>query len=373
MAILVALLLATRAYDSFDAPLAPGLWYIGVPAPPRDGTVRIPKGGWLVARNIPDKGIESIAIAFRHKGGSLVVTFHDREEPLSSPLGEPLAVTKAGGKRLLTFSAQGARLDGESVPFKGPLKGTFRIAAHKGDLELLEVRVSPAPEAPPPLGYLEERSVHFASTPPCFKEGERSFRRVSLMLWDAEVCFLLARGKTAFRKLGAKAQGAPTLGTAVTVDSGEALALKASSHPLAMRDWGDERGNLANREFWEYLAERYAVFELIQQAQRSLNAALPMREGLDALTHLAVIRHADNARAAVALAETQGAKEALSALRKAIGKKAELRRLSSDKIRAAAGRAARQILGEPPGQWPGFAFDPQSRFVTLQQAADLIR
>jgi hypothetical protein len=193
------------------------------------------------------------------------------------------------------------------------------------------------------------------------------------LLWDAEVCFLLARGKTAFRKLAAKTRGAPTLGALVTVDSGEALALKASSHPLAMRDWGDERGNLANREFWEYLAERYAVFELIQQAQRALNAALPEREGIDALTHLAVIRHADNARAAVALAETQGAREALAALRNAIGKKTDLRTLTGDKIRAAAGRAARQILREPPGQWPGFTFDPQSRYVTLQQAADLIR
>ncbi|MHC4932169.1 MAG: hypothetical protein ACYTGV_08275 [Planctomycetota bacterium] len=373
MTILVALLLTGPAYDAFEAPLAPALWYIGVPTPPRDGSVRIPKGGWLVSRNIPDEGVESVSIEFRHKGGSLVVTFHEKDEPLSSPLGEPIVVPRAKGKRKLTFSPQGVRLDGEPVPFEGPQRGTFRLAAHKGDLELLEVHVSPVPEAPPPLGYLEERSVHFASTPPRYREGRRSFRRVSLMLWDAEVCFLLARGKTAFHKLGASAKGAPTLGALVTVDSGEALALKASSHPLAMRDWGDERGNLANREFWEYLAERYAIFELIQQAQRSLNAALPGREGVDALTHLAVIRHADNARAAVALAETQGGKEALAALRKAIGKKADLRRLSSDKIRAAAGRAARRILGEPPGQWPGFKFDPQSRFVTLQQAADLIR
>ena len=59
-------------------------------------------------------------------------------------------------------------------------------------------------------------------------------------------------------------------------------------------------------------------------------------------------------------------------MRKALGN-VDLRRASPDTLRAAAATAARAILGKPPAQWPGFAFDPSQRFVTIQQARDLAR
>jgi hypothetical protein len=150
------------------------------------------------------------------------------------------------------------------------------------------------------------------------------------------------------------------------------LALKASAHSLAMRDWGDESRNLSKAQFLDYLANEYALFEMLEQAQRALNAALTGvdEKDLEALVSLAVIRHADNARAALALAETRKSKRALELMRKALG---EARRPSPDAIRSAAGKAALEILGEVPAAWPGFRRDPQSRYVTLQQARDLVR
>jgi len=138
-----------------------------------------------------------------------------------------------------------------------------------------------------------------------------------------------------------------------------------------MRDWGDERRNLSRGEFLAYVGREYAMFTLMQEAQRALNAAVPERKDLAPLVHLAVIRHSPNARAAAALAETQGATKALAALKRALGEAGN--RATGDQLRAAAAAAAKRIVGTPPTQWPGFRFDPTRRFVTIEQAKDLLR
>ena len=38
-----------------------------------------------------------------------------------------------------------------------------------------------------------------------------------------------------------------------------------------------------------------------------------------------------------------------------------------------AGKAARAILWEAPEEWPGFQFDPTSRYVTMSRAEELVR
>ena len=112
------------------------------------------------------------------------------------------------------------------------------------------------------------------------------------------------------------------------------------------------------------------------QAQRALNAALPegkRRKAAEALVYLAVIRHTDSAAAAVALAEEQGATLALKALKEALGKGGDYRAIKGDQLRLAAGKAARAILWEAPKEWPGFEFDPTSRYVTMSRAEELVR
>jgi len=372
-AVVSLLVLAAPPLDTFDGPLEPLRWYVGVPEPPRKGRLRIPKGGWIVSRGIADDRIEALEVVFRSKGGSLEVTFHDAREPLSSPLGEALRASRGRGERTLRVTSGAAAVDGEALPWKGGLRGTFRLLAARGAVEIDEVRVDPRVGAPEPLGTLEAATVHFATTPRLYRAGDATYRRASLLLWDVEVALLVRRGEPGCAPLAAPVRGAPVLGALVSAGDARTLALKASAHPLAMRDWGDERANLSREAFVTYLKGEYAVFALLRDAQRALNAAVPERD-LDDLAHLAVIRHVADAHAAVAFAETEGAKAALKALRKALGKGADVRRASPDRLRAAAGEAARGILGDaPPSQWPGFAFEPRSRFVTIQQAKELVR
>ena len=196
---------------------------------------------------------------------------------------------------------------------------------------------------------------------------------VAIVFCQPLVAVLFRRGEPAFAQLSAPPKGAPVLAALVQDGDAGALALKASGHPLAMRDWGDERGNLSRGAFLRYVKEEYALFSILQQGQRALNAAVAGRKDLEPLVHLAVIRHSANAHAATALAETQGAKKALAELRKALGKGVDPRRASADKLRAAAGAAARAILGDPPPEWPNFSFDPSSRYVSIQQAKELVR
>ena len=372
MACALFLLLAAPApvLDSFDRPLDPLRWYVGVPGEPRKGRLTIPKDGWIVSRAVPDEGLRKIEIVFRSRGGELEGAFHGAREPLSSPKEGALRLSKGGGDRTLALTPTEAFLDGEKIPWEGALYGTFRLAAHKGAVEIDEVRVEPRPPDPPDLGMLERANVHFATTPQVYRDEHGVYDRVSLMLWDAEVCFLRRRGEPSFAVLRAPPKGAPVLGALVATGDGSALALKASSHPRAMRDWNDERVNMPREDFLRYLAEEYAVMALLMDAQRALNAAVPGRDDLDPLVHLAVIRHTPNVDAAIALAETQGAKKALQLLEKALGKDA---RPSGDRVRQAAGEAARELLGEIPPQWPNFTFDPKSRYVTIQQSKELAR
>jgi hypothetical protein len=368
VALLLTLICAAPTLDAFSEPLDPMRWYIGVAQPPKKGWLRIPKGGWVVSRGLPDDRLRRLDVVFR---GDLAITFHTAREPLSSPQGPALRTGRGKGVRTLVVTPSGAQVDGQALAWEGALRGTFRVYAAKGAVDLDEVRVEPRIAGPPDLDELERNTVHFATTPPIFGEGEKTYSRVTLTLWDVEVCFLLCRGETSFRPLQAPVQGAPVLGALVSAGNARAVALKASTHPLAMRDWGDEQRNLSRGAFLKYVGSEYARFLLMQEAQRALNAAVPDRKDLAPLVHLAVIRHSASARAATALAETQGAKKALAALKKALGKAGA--RPSGDQLRIAAGVAARQILGEPPPQWPGFRFDPMSRFVTIEQAKDLLR
>ncbi|MDH3590385.1 MAG: hypothetical protein OER88_00800, partial [Planctomycetota bacterium] len=140
-----------------------------------------------------------------------------------------------------------------------------------------------------------------------------------------------------------------------------------------MGDWGDERRNMNAVEFKRYLWLEYAVFALIQDAQRAFNASLPGRKGLAPLVHLAVIRHTANTRAAISLAQTQGADKALALLKKHLPKGMAVERAPPADVRRAAGRAARAVLGAEPPEWPGFTFDPGGLFSTIEQAKDLVR
>ena len=190
----VWLCLATPTLDAFDAPLDPQRWYIGSAQQPKQGVLRLQKSCWLVSRGIPDETLERIEIAFKNKRATLVVGFHEANEPLSGPVGELLRVKRDKREaRLLVFTREGAQLDGAPIDWKGPLRGTFRIEADRGDLFLDEVRVVPRRPPPRELTYLEKRSVHYATTPPKFRSGEELFERQTMLLWDAEVAFLFRR------------------------------------------------------------------------------------------------------------------------------------------------------------------------------------
>lgn len=376
MATLVLCAVFAPVFDSFDEPLDARRWYIGVGKPPRKGALPVPKGGWIAGRAHAGADLRALEVVFRHKGGELLVAFHAGKEPLSRPVAT-LVVKKGRGERTLRVTPAGATLDGKPHPFQGmpaKLTGAFRLAAQRGGVELLEVRTDPRPPPQRPLSYLEKRTVLHATTPAAHAVGKRVFTRQTLLLWDCEVAFLLRRGKTASEPLCAPVRGAPTLSLLVSAGDASDLVLKASGHRLAMRDWSDERGNLSRADFVAYLKREYALFTMLREGQRALNAALPGRaDELQPLLALATIRHSNNARAAVALAETLGDKKALAALRIALGK-TEPARATADQLRAAAGRAARAVLGgRAPEAWPGFAFDPQSRYVTLQQARELVR
>lgn len=355
---LVALLLAAApVFDTFDEPLDPARWYIGTGRPPKGGVLKLPKNGWIVSRGLPDDAVKSIEVVWRSRGGVLELAFFGARSPLSKPKQKPRVEKKGKGEQTLALT-----------PADAGFGGTFRLRALRGDVELLEVRVSP--RLPPPAGpdEFERRVVHLATTPLLHED----YARVTVSLWDVEVCLLLRRGDSGFELLRAPVKGAPTLAVMATLSDGKALAARAGTRPLAMRDWGDERGNLPPKAYAAYVASEYRVFELMQHAQRALNAALPPSKELDAMVHLAPIRHSANAHAAVSLAETQGGKLALAALRKALGD-TDVRRASPDKLRKAAGLAARALLGEAPKPWPGFRFDPSGRYATIEQIKDLSR
>jgi len=360
--------------DPFDGPLDPQRWYVGVPGEPKDGELEMPRGSWIVSRGIPDEGLECVEIAFRSKGGSLELGFHSAREPLAAPVSGPFETPHGGGEHLLVVRSRGATLDGAPLDWSVDLSGTFRLAAQGGRIDLLEVRVSPAVEAPRPPPAIEAATVFGATTPRLHREGTRRFDRATMPLWDVEVCFLLAHGPEAsFEPLAADVPGAPVLGCMVTVSDGRALARLAGGHPVAQTDWGDERRNLDAQAFADYLAREYSRFELLELVQRVLNARVPDRPELEALVALATIRHAENPHAALALAETRKARAALKALRKAAGGE-DPSRLSPDVLRARAGDAAGAVLGgPPPAEWPGFRVNPTQRFVTMQRAAELTR
>ncbi|MGQ0613615.1 MAG: hypothetical protein ACT4PV_07765 [Planctomycetaceae bacterium] len=367
---MLALLFALSLLDSFDQPLDPLRWYVGTPGEPKGGSLRLPREGWIVARETAGEPPRRLEIDVGPGGGDLEIAFFQAREPLSSPEGEPFVLKASrSGPRTLVVEA-GA--EGPAAWDRAP-GSVFRLRALSGTVELLEVRRDPEAPAPAPSPAAARRTVLRATTPAVFTEGDAHFVRAELLLWDVEVALLFRRGPPRATPLLAPPKGSPVLAFLLAVDDGSALAAKAGAHALAMRDWNDERGNLPPAEYARYLAGEYALFDLLLGVQRALNAVLTPRKGLEALPHLAVIRHADNVQAAVALAETQGAKEALAALRKAAGDQADFARMSGDALRAAAAGAAREILGEPPPEWPGFRFDPESRFVALVRARDLLR
>jgi len=362
----LVVLLCAAAFDPFDEPLDPQRWYIGVPGAPEKGWMRIPRDGWIAARGLPEDK-ERIEIVFRHKGGTLEVGFHDEKEPLSSPLGTPLLLPPAPGARTLVLTAGGAEIDGKPAASPG-FKGAFRLRATKGDVEIDEVRVTPRGKE---LPAADARVVFAGTTPPVFTEGRTSYSRETLTLWDVDVAILLARGEPAFAELRAAPKGSPLLGALVAAGDAKALAKRAGAHPLARSDWRDETRNLPPAALDAYLEAEYAVFALVMDAQRALNAAASPRKGLEPLVHLAVIRHAANAHAAMGLAETDGDRAAVAALRKAL-KGEEPARASADRLRAAAAEAAREILGEPPPEWPGFRFDPARRYIAMTRAKEIV-
>jgi len=372
-AFLLALLCAAPLVEDFDGPLDPGRWYVGTGQTPRDGKLRLEKGAWIAARGVQGGKLRGAEIRFSNPAGTLKVSFHTSREPLSSPLGEAIHVARGKGARRLIITETGVRLDGEPLDRKGATGASLRLAALRGKVDLLAVTVTPAPPPPKPAPGIEV--VHAATTPLVYRRGKLAYERVSLLLWDTEVCFLLHHGEDGFDLLRAPVRGAPVLGALVGCGDGRALARKAGSDPLAGRDWADERRNLSPAAFRTYLAREYATFTILAQAQRALNAALPekRRRALEPLVWLAVIRHAPSARAAAGLARRMKARRALAALERALGKGRDLRRASAADLRAAAGKAAREILGDPPPQWPGFAFDPANRFATMQQARELSR
>jgi len=362
----LALLLSGAVFDGFDEPLDPQRWYVGVPGAPEKGWLKIPRDGWIVARGLPGER-ERIEVTFRHRGGALELAFFDEKEPLSSPRGVPLLLPPAEGTRTLAVTATGAEVDGKPVASPG-FDGTFRLRALRGDVEIDEVRVTPRGRAPPPT---DERVVFGATSPQVYRDGKVAYARETLTLWDVDVALLLARGEHAFAELRAPPRGAPLLGALVTAGDAKDLARTARKSALAQHDWRDETRNLPPAALDAYLAEQYAIFALLMDAQRALNAAAGSRKDLEPLVYLAVIRHAVNAHAALGLAESEGARGALAAVKKAL-KGEDPARVSSDALRAAAAAAAREILGEPPPEWPGFTFDPARRFVTMERAKELV-
>lgn len=357
--LLGALLLAAPAFETFDAPLDPRRWYVGAPNEPRKGSLALPKGGWIATRDVPEDGLVRLEVRFRHTGGDLEVTFHDRREPLAAPKGAPLVVPRRKGERVLVVTGDGAKIDGEALDWKGAPSYALRLG---GRVELDEIRMLPAPPAPVEPSALESRTLFHVTTPP--RHGE--YRRVTLTLWDVPVSFLLRRGPSAIEPL--QGPGGPLLGWLVTVSDGKETARRAMAHDGAMRDWSDERANLGDEAFRAYVAGEYARFELLAAAQRVMNASLPGRK-LEPLVPLAVVRHANAARSAAALAEMNGDKAALKLLRAGMPRG----RASSDAIRAAAAAAARKLLGRAPEEWRGFAFDPTQRYATLQEAKEHLR
>jgi hypothetical protein len=362
----LALLLCTAVFDAFDEPLDAARWYQGVPGAPEKGWLRIPRDGWIVARGVPEPR-ERIEVTFRHKGGTLELAFLSEKEPLSSPLGTPLLVPPADGTRTLVVTATGAEVDGKPVPSPG-FEGTFRLRALKGDVEIDEVRVTPRGEA---AAAADQKVVLGATTPLLYKEGKVAYARETMALWDVDVAILLARGEPAFRELRAPPKGAPLLAALVTAGEAQSLARAGRRNAIAQKDWADETRNLSAGALDAYLETEYAVFALLEDAQRALNAAAGGGKELEPLVHLAVIRHAANAHAALGLAESEGARGAVAALKKAL-KGEDPARVGSDRLRAAAADAAREILGDPPACWPGFRFDPSRRFVTIEHAKELV-
>ncbi len=361
-----AMVLSAAVFDGFDEPLDPARWYVGVPGAPEKGWLRIPRDGWIAARGLPEER-ERIEIVFRHRGGALEIAFHDEKEPLSSPRCAPLLLPPGEGARTLVVTKAGAELDGKPVASPG-WSGTFRLHATRGDVEIDEVRVEPrgkAPEAP------DGRVVFGATTPLVYREGETAYVREVIALWDVDVAVLLARGEPSFEELRGKPAGSPLLGALVKAGDAKDLARRARGSALARSDWRDETRNLSPAALDAYLEEEYAVFALLMDAQRALNAAAG-RKGLEPLVHLAVIRHAANRHAALGLAESEGARGAVEALGKALDGE-DPARASGDRLRAAAATAARKILGEPPAEWPGFSFDASRRFVSLERAKELVR
>ncbi len=371
-ALFLFLTCAAPSYDSFDAPLDSARWYVGTAGVPKRGALKLGRDGWIVARGLEPGGCESVTIRFRHKGGALVVSFHEAAEPLSSSRGPELVIERGPGDRLLQVTKSGASLDGKPVAWSGALSETFRIAARKGAVEINAVEVTPRAGDPKPLRGLDKRTVWRKTTPLRHRIEKRSFQRVSLTIWDCDVCFLLERGEPAFAVLRGKEKGAPALAALVTGGTARALTRTAGTHPLAQRDWADERGNMKPAAYQAYLRDEYAAFALIQQAQRALNASLP-RQDLKPLVALAVIRHTPNTRAAIALAQTQKATKALKLLQKHLPKGTSLERGAPDAVRRAAGRAAAELLGELPPEWKGFNPQPMGIFTTIEQAKDLCK
>jgi len=375
-AIAALLLLAAPAFDAFEAPLSAERWYVGTGARPKGGKLKLSKGAWLASRGIADDGLQRLELRFRHKGGALELSFHGAQEPLTRPTTDPLVIQPKKGDRVLVVSSVlGVRLDGEPLDWKPKVTGTFRICGRKGGVELHAVTVAPAPTAAPAPSRLERDTLFLLTAPQLYRDGTVTCQRATLGLWDVETAFLFRRGASSVVPLRGPGRGAPTLGHIVRVSDGKQTAASAASHPLAMTDWSDERGNLGASAYRLYLAREYALFELLMDAQRVMLEALPekSRRVLEPLVALAAIRHADNSRAALALAETLGMKKAVKLVQAELGGRAG-RRPSSDKVRAAAASAARKLLGgRPPAEWRGFAFDPHGRIAMLQQARELLR
>ena len=105
------LLAPAPVLDTFDAPLDPQRWYIGAANTPKSGRLRLPKGGWIVARGVPHDGMQRLEVRFRAKGGSLEIAFLREQEPLSRPQGEPIVIPKGKGDRVFVLSPTGARID----------------------------------------------------------------------------------------------------------------------------------------------------------------------------------------------------------------------------------------------------------------------